>query len=122
MKSILTRHLLAFSNSLAHARRFSSEAGTKWFAASMVTVRVAAYSGGVFVSMIPARPAVAPAAVLRTRRRLNPVCDVLVFCIDVFLSVFHPLAEVEGSLTALCLLGVNPAQLTLSPGHRVLEG
>jgi hypothetical protein len=36
----------------------------------MVTVRVAAYSGGVLVAKIPARPAVAPAAVRRNVRRL----------------------------------------------------
>src|SRR2546426_6333014 len=70
MKSILTRHLLAFSNSFAQRFRFSSEAGTKWLAASMVTVRVAAYSGGVLAAKIPARPTVALAAVRSNVRRL----------------------------------------------------
>src|SRR5437762_93277 len=98
MKSILTRHLLAFSNSFAQRFRFSSDAGTKWLAASMVMVRVAAYSGGVFVSRSPARPAVAPPTVLSTCRRLNPGCDVVAFCIDVFLIYL---------VTALRLLSVN---------------
>src|SRR2546427_5684629 len=70
MKSILTRHLFAFSKSFAQRFRFSSEAGTKWLAASMVTVRVAAYSGGVLVAKIPAKPTVALAAVGSPGRRL----------------------------------------------------
>src|SRR5499433_2379933 len=70
MKSILTWHLLAFSNSLAQRFRFSSDAGTKWLRVNMVSVRVAAYSGGVLVAKIPARPIVALAAVRSNVRRL----------------------------------------------------
>src|SRR5207244_13055829 len=74
MKSIFTWHLFSFSKSLAILRKYSSEAATKWFQVSMVTVRVAAYSGGVLLRRIPARPpAVAPAADRRTRRRLTGV-------------------------------------------------
>src|SRR5713226_7311409 len=91
MKSIFTRHLLAFSNSFAQLRRFSSEAGTKWFAVSMVRVRVAAYSGGVLLRRIPARPAVAPAAVRKTCRRLNAVLPVPFVCIHTLLPVLPPL-------------------------------
>src|SRR5215510_1667821 len=70
MKSIFTWHLLAFSNSLAQRFRFSSDIGTKWFAANIVRVRVAAYSGGVLSAKLPVRPAVAAAAVCRNARRL----------------------------------------------------
>src|SRR6266436_3799073 len=43
----------------------------------MVSVRVAAYSGGVLLRRIPARPpAVTPAAVCSTRRRLTGVYSV----------------------------------------------
>src|SRR5207244_13062265 len=70
MKSILTWHLLAFSNSFAQRFRFSSDAGTKWLRVNMVSVRVAAYSGGVLVAKIPARPTVALAAVCSNVRRL----------------------------------------------------
>src|SRR6266705_4981947 len=70
MKSILTWHLLAFSNSFAQRFRFSSDAGTKWLQVNMVSVRVAAYSGGVLAAKIPARPTVALAAVRSHVRRL----------------------------------------------------
>src|SRR2546425_13252000 len=77
MKSIFTWHLFSFSKSLAILRKYSSEAATKWFQVSMVTVRVAAYSGGVSLRRLPARPpAVAPAAVRSTRRRLTGVYSV----------------------------------------------
>src|SRR4030095_928803 len=68
-------HLFSFSKSLAIWRKYSSEEATKWFQVSIVTVRVAAYSGGVLLRRIPARPpTVAPAAVRSTRRRLNGGC------------------------------------------------
>src|SRR5439155_17535140 len=70
MKSIFTWHLFSFSKSLAILRKYSSEASTKWFQVSMVTVRVAAYSGGVLVAKIPARPTVVLAAVRSNVRRL----------------------------------------------------
>src|SRR5919204_2531887 len=74
MKSIFTWHLFSLPKSLAILRKYSSEAATKWFQVSTVTVRVAAYSGGVLLRRIPARPpAVAPAAVRSTCRRLMGV-------------------------------------------------
>src|SRR5215831_3036102 len=78
MKSIFTWHLFSFSKSLAILRKYSSEAATKWFQVSMVTVRVAAYSGGVLLRRILARPpAVAPAAVRSTRRLLTGVYSIV---------------------------------------------
>src|SRR5262245_14686972 len=75
MKSIFTWHLFSLPKSFAIWRKYSSEAATKWFQVSMVTVRVAAYSGGGLLRRIPARPpAVALAAVRSTRRRLKGVC------------------------------------------------
>ena len=48
--------LLAFSNSFAQRFRFSSDAGTKWLRVNMVSVRVAAYSGGVWSPRSPQGP------------------------------------------------------------------
>src|SRR2546430_15473478 len=77
MKSIFTWHLFSLPKSLAIWRKYSSEEATKWFQVSRVPVRVAAYGGGVLLRRIPARPpAVAPAAVRSTRRRLTGVYSV----------------------------------------------
>src|SRR5215510_12009746 len=115
MKSIFTWHLFSFSKSLAILRKYSSEAATKWFQVSMVTVRVAAYSGGVLLRRIPARPpAVAPAAVRSTRRRLKGVYKMgrqslvcmymLLWLVLTLLSLFEGRESIlDNSPSPLCL-------------------
>src|SRR5262249_12248908 len=78
MVSTRTVQLLALLNASACLRSSSSEAGTKWFQERNVSSRFWAKAGALPRASHEAIPAVAPAEVLRNRRRVGTGRSVVV--------------------------------------------